>query len=100
VFTARYTLSTYIKQIRFVFKGLNELQTVQQTIHLLTAKPLNHPPDHRLTMQSLMQPVNPPTELHTRQSTKFWVVGVEPGVFFLLGFSLDLYNTKHKALNK
>jgi hypothetical protein len=30
VFTARYALSPYIKQIRFVFKGLNIMMTLSQ----------------------------------------------------------------------
>jgi hypothetical protein len=33
VFTARYALSPYIKQIRFVFKGLEDLPPVTDTSH-------------------------------------------------------------------
>jgi hypothetical protein len=32
VFTARYALSSYIKQIRFVFKGLNNIQSKEMRI--------------------------------------------------------------------
>jgi diacylglycerol kinase len=34
VFTARYALSPYIKQIRFVFKGLIVMMTLQSNIVL------------------------------------------------------------------
>jgi hypothetical protein len=48
VFTARYALSPYIKQIRFVFKGLNDgQQYFHISVHRRDNAPVESPPDGR-----------------------------------------------------
>jgi hypothetical protein len=49
VFTARYALSPYIKQIRFVFKGLNHATNDSFLIH--DSLPPNHSALHGLTYE-------------------------------------------------
>jgi hypothetical protein len=60
VFAARYALSPYIKQIRFVFKGLIQLRKLQT----LTADFRRHWLSHKQLLQ-LEQPLN---KLHFRSS--------------------------------
>jgi hypothetical protein len=54
VFTARYALSPYIKQIRFVFKGLS-------TLHLVDGLP---PPSSGEIKNELSYNVTPPIRPH------------------------------------
>jgi hypothetical protein len=55
-FTARYALSPYIKQIRFVFKGLKKLQithSIKQSIKVKTIMPSVPENAARIEMQRL-----------------------------------------------
>jgi hypothetical protein len=55
VFTARYELSPYIKQIRFVFKGLILFMKIDPMHSLKHAKPLIHSVDKVLIVTALLE---------------------------------------------
>jgi hypothetical protein len=55
VFTARYALSPYIKQISFVFKGLNNVTLsweVLRTVTDMSVKPIHQSARHRILEES------------------------------------------------